>query len=675
MKKEFKNHFKVIFLFAIIFFSIFIIDNLAALAAVGLEAPTVVGAVYDDNVINYQEEYQGFGIIVNLVGSGAEIGDRIELCYAEGSFDIPFVEILNSTSTHTFAINSGLFLNQGTSSVAIAINNGADNPCDVAATSPFSDVFLDTIGPNIGIIAPVFGDTVNAQSVIDFIEDGLNFQCSVDNLNWHDCVSGESTLGDIHEFGDLDDGMFALYLSAVDENGNMATATSQDIIKDATGPVGIIVSTNDGYITDQQLYAEIKITYDEPMDLSSSPLITFGETTGVFSARDEGAWSKDDEDNDVWMQIFDITDGNELREDVVINSTGASDMVGNLEGENVTGLMDIDTKNPRAVITTSVNLIHQDSLSQMVTLTYDEEMDTEMEPVIYFNESFYWSEQSGGWLSDRIYSAVFIHDGSAEDVDDEFAYIDSSTAITDINGNDELGAESATFEIDTIHPQRSQGSSCFVCNNKIEEKIEIEKIEIRVPEVYDDVNGRGGDIGEGFFITEREKALGEKIDQDKKNIFDKYVKKIIHNQKITKSNVDLITDFVYSGVTGMKNIGYGERAAVLEAYKNVFGKLPMTRGEWGDVVKMANGEMLNERNIKAENSSKKIFAKIYKREYDKNKRKDERALNLITYGLRIVNRNIASEHLAIRKFDKIYKRKPASVLDWNIIRSFAYAGI
>jgi len=772
MKSIFKKYYKNLFLFTVIVLSLFIVNSSISVASVGVVAPTTDAGP----VINRDEENAGFNVVADLSGSGAVTGEEIELLFDEGSFDVPMTAVLSdadiAADQYVFTVDHGRFLDDGIKLLTFVINGGDQ--------SPSLELLIDTTGPDIAISGPVSGDLVNAQRIIDFVSDGTLFQCSVDDVNWHVCVGNETILGDLVEFGNINDGAFTLYVKTNDEYGNISTTSESGIIKDDTGPIGVVASTNDGYITDEQLYCEVQVTYDEPIDLGTNPVITFGTTTGVFSELDAGSWGKDAEDNDVWTQIFSVTDANETRTGVEINSSGATDLVGNAESGSVTGYFNIDTKNPNASISIMHGEIYNGNLTQIITLDYDEPMDVETTPIISFDQSTHWGVQSGEWINDHVYEATFIHDGVREEIQNEFVYVDGEiSGTTDVQGNIEMSASSSVFEIDTIRPsgysvyinQQSinssnqnslsfsyegaeigasyyysiiggnnsqpaitgngsttlsdavissidvsrlangtltlsfylinefgdegdvvtatvakvvQTSSGVVLSRSDFEKIAtstIEKIE-ELKIIHQEIKaiiaknlGLGGDDGEVFFESAREKALGEKIDSDKRKIYEQYTKKLVIGLNTSKSYEGMLTNFIYSGVTGAKNIGPGERAGLLSSYKNVFGKLPLTKLEWNDIFMMATGGMPAERNLKAETLGKQIFTKIYKHNYNNKIKKHEQALNHISYGIMVVHRDISAEKKAINSFGKIFKHNPVSATDWNIIRAIAYSKI
>lgn len=156
------------------------------------------------------------------------------------------------------------------------------------------------------------------------------------------------------------------------------------------------------------------------------------------------------------------------------------------------------------------------------------------------------------------------------------------------------------------------------------------------------------------------------------SIYDRVV-----NQKIIKGkNVRYrIAYFIHYGTETSKFLGAGERGGVLDSYYSAFAKMPETKSEWKDIIKIANGRWPSERNIDLEEKNKiNIFNKIYKRIANMDTPSDNAAVTVITYGLRPLNRNINSEKVAIKFFRSIFKHNPSDAIDWDIVRAIAYSG-
>jgi len=160
-----------------------------------------------------------------------------------------------------------------------------------------------------------------------------------------------------------------------------------------------------------------------------------------------------------------------------------------------------------------------------------------------------------------------------------------------------------------------------------------------------------------------------------RNVYDKYTVPLISGVSgLADNHIYAITNFVFCGTNTTLILGEGERAGVINSYKAAFGKLPATRSEWEDVIKIANGRWPSERSETAETRAKQAFEKVYLRAADMNNQNDNAAVTIIAYGLRPDIRNLDSEKIAIKTFKAIYGYNPVSAIDWDITRAIAYSG-
>lgn len=146
---------------------------------------------------------------------------------------------------------------------------------------------------------------------------------------------------------------------------------------------------------------------------------------------------------------------------------------------------------------------------------------------------------------------------------------------------------------------------------------------------------------------------------------------------ITASAQNAINSFISYGVDeNTKDLGEGERAAVMYSYKKAYNKMPTTEEELTDAVKIANGRWPSAGNEEAENRAKEMFEKIYKRPANVTDNNDLAAIKIMAYGLRqkAENRNLNSEKKGIKTFKNIFGRVPSSTEDWNIMQAITYSG-
>src|SRR3990170_4177729 len=180
--------------------------------------------------------------------------------------------------------------------------------------------------------------------------------------------------------------------AAKDVAGNTeGTGTSASFNIDTKNPTGA-VTLGTSLIKDSDLTQEVTITYDEAMD-SSAPTITFGTTTGTVTPG-SGSW---DVTAKIWTQTFTISDANEERTGVSVSSSAAKDVAGNTEGTGTSASFNIDTKNPTGAVTLGTSLIKDNDLTQEVTITYDEAMDSSAPTITFGTTTGTVTPGSGSW--------------------------------------------------------------------------------------------------------------------------------------------------------------------------------------------------------------------------------------------------------------------------------------
>ncbi|MBU4216970.1 hypothetical protein L6270_04030 [Candidatus Parcubacteria bacterium] len=190
-----------------------------------------------------------------------------------------------------------------------------------------------------------------------------------------------------------------------------------------------------------------------------------------------------------------------------------------------------------------------------------------------------------------------------------------------------------------------------------------------------EVGGEGDLDLEKDLVLRSDKILGITFVSNSTSTPDKKIIKLFAGKNINKFSQDLITSFIRTGSEWVSNVGAGERMSVIETYWQVYGKFPVTKSEWFDVFNMTNGELPEAVSKVALDNARQSFVKIYKRKAVIANKKDQAALNLIAYGLRVRHRNMSYEKVALKKFQKIYKYNPSSMMDWNLVRAIAYSGV
>ena len=146
---------------------------------------------------------------------------------------------------------------------------------------------------------------------------------------------------------------------------------------------------------------------------------------------------------------------------------------------------------------------------------------------------------------------------------------------------------------------------------------------------------------------------------------------------LTEKNQQAINAFVTYGVDdNSKNLGQGERAAVVYSYKAAYNKMPQTDQELSDMIKIVNGRFPSERNKEAEKKAQTEFKRIYKRVANIQNANDMAAIIIMSYGLRQAaeNRNLSSEQQGVQTFKVIYGAVPKTTEEWNVMQAITYSG-
>jgi hypothetical protein len=146
---------------------------------------------------------------------------------------------------------------------------------------------------------------------------------------------------------------------------------------------------------------------------------------------------------------------------------------------------------------------------------------------------------------------------------------------------------------------------------------------------------------------------------------------------LSSTTKNAVSDFIAYGVdANTKNLGGGERAAVMYSFKSAFNKLPSTQAELEDAIKIANGRWPSLVSNAAEAKAKEQFKKIYLRDADMNNPHDLAAVKVMAYGLRqqAHNRNLHSEATALKTFKAIFKKIPQTTEEWNALQAITYSG-
>ncbi len=228
-------------------------------------------------------------------------------------------------------------------------------------------------------------------------------------------------------------------------------------------------------VYENALILTVTVTYDEAMNTSTSPVITLENEGAHWGPQTPLGWTG----NTVYRATF-THDGTE--EPVppaaapvafarVTSASGATDVAGNSDIGDDSPTFEIDTRKPRATVTTdhatiaAGSPIYEGSLVLTVTVTYDEPMNPTTQPVITLpGGGTNWGLQTPeGWSAgNTVYRATFTHNGTEEPTPPAgalvaLARVANASGARDLAGNADVGDDSTSFEIDTRKPELAPG--------------------------------------------------------------------------------------------------------------------------------------------------------------------------------------------------------------------------
>jgi streptogramin lyase len=144
------------------------------------------------------------------------------------------------TYEYTVNADNGVEYIDGIATGSLSIvNDLAGNP--IVYTDPWTTFVIDTTPPILNITSPLTTTAVNTGAIIAFTNNEDQSanpigECSIDEITWTPCTSGESTLSGVTGFDIMTDGTFTLFVRDLDVAGNTSTTSEIDIIKDSLAP-------------------------------------------------------------------------------------------------------------------------------------------------------------------------------------------------------------------------------------------------------------------------------------------------------------------------------------------------------------------------------------------------------------------------------------------------------
>jgi len=277
-------------------------------------------------------------------------------------------------------------------------------------------------------------------------------------------------------------------------NAEVGDTTDSDFEIDTRKPRATVTVNRTTVAAGQPIYEDaltlvVTVTYDEPMDTSTSPVIDLSD--GSWGPQTPVGWSQTTYANDTYTAIFTHTG---IEEPVtppsppisviasVADGSGAKDLAGNAEvGDAIDSPFEVDTRKPEVEtsvgvsgITVDTDPVYEEDLTQHVTVTFDEPMDTTVDPTVSFSHGT-WTTGGGSWTSAMVWEQTF----TLIDNDEEYYLLAGSVVEVDINGaRDAAGnlqepyAEVPQFDIDTVKPRivnitSTTPDSCYIAGSNI----------------------------------------------------------------------------------------------------------------------------------------------------------------------------------------------------------------
>jgi len=238
----------------------------------------------------------------------------------------------------------------------------------------------------------------------------------------------------------------------------MVTYNEPDVFSiDTQNPVIVSITPSDNLITDIDAelpdnFFSVEVVYNEDMDTSVYPTIVFDPVVASTLSNPSPFWPN----ATTFVMTYDVSDAGVEVDDIDIIVDNAIDVAGNTQVEETeTEAFDIDTINPTVVsLTVSHPLITDSEVVEAFTVTveYDEDMDTSVDPTITFTPgvSATLINPTSSWP----YATIFVMTYNVADAGVEVDDIDITVNdAKDVVGNVQSEyTEYDEFSIDTENP-------------------------------------------------------------------------------------------------------------------------------------------------------------------------------------------------------------------------------
>ena len=144
--------------------------------------------------------------------------------------------------------------------------------------------------------------------------------------------------------------------------------------------------------------------------------------------------------------------------------------------------------------------------------------------------------------------------------------------------------------------------------------------------------------------------------------------------KTPASTKNAVKNFVAYGTKTTASLGEVERVNVVNSFDTAFGKAPTTKADWHDVIRIADGVTPKQKSKTAEATAKKDFANLYNRAAKAGDKADQKALDIMAYGVTTKPHDLAAETSAKATFKAEFGKAPTTAKDWNAVRALVDSG-
>jgi len=305
-----------------------------------------------------------------------------------------------------------------------------------------SDLYVneESVGMSGFSISVVFDDTMNPNqppSLSFPLENpGATLMLNEVSSNWLNPAEYQFVYDVIDEDLEINN-IDTEVIGGIDDVGN-AAGFSQDLdvfnidtkapeVSSITDFGTLITDTETG---DQLLYG---LEFSEEMTTETDPQIDFSPAITSLMFND-GVWPT----GTLHLTTYDVVDGNEEANEILITTSEATDLAGNsLEINEAISDLEIDNKNPCPLVTANVYDVTEDNTGVFqIIAAFDSELNTDLEPTLVFpvedpSSSLTFNSDDSGWFgSSYIFSYVIEEDLEALGfIDIEFQNVE------DVNGN------------------------------------------------------------------------------------------------------------------------------------------------------------------------------------------------------------------------------------------------